>query len=47
MQGGNELEHTVLEAVAEQMMRGAEVGVEGHSFRVTRRGDSGFGQYGF
>jgi hypothetical protein len=35
MQGGNVLERTVLEAVAEQMMRGAEVAVEGHSFRVT------------
>ena len=38
MQGGNVLEYTVLEAIAEQMMRGAEVAVEGHSFRVTRTG---------
>jgi hypothetical protein len=32
------LDHAVLESVAEQMMRGAEVVVEGRSFRVTRTG---------
>jgi len=32
------LDHAELESVAEQMMRGAEVVVEGRSFRVTRTG---------
>jgi len=32
------LDHAGLETVAEQMMRGAEVVVEGRSFRVTRTG---------
>ncbi len=34
----NVLDHTVLEAVAEQMMRGAEVVVEDRVSRVTRTG---------
>ena len=34
----NVLDHTVLESVAEQMMRGAEVVVEGRASRLTRTG---------
>ena len=38
MPGGYALDHTILNSVAEQMMRGGEVVVEGRSFRVTRTG---------
>ena len=38
MAGDNVLDHTILNSVAEQMMRGPEVVVEGRSFRVTRTG---------
>ena len=40
MASDNVLDHMVLESVAEQMMRGAEVVVEGRSLRVTRTGSS-------
>jgi len=38
MASDNLLDHAGLEAVAEQMMRGTEVVVEGRCFRVTRTG---------
>ena len=36
MPSGNVLDHTMLNSIAEQMMNGAEVVVEGRSSRVTR-----------